>query len=493
MRKGEWIILDTYYAGEPCCEITYPNGYTKYIQTDWWGILKDVFLSNKKLSEKGYSFRIVDACKNPNIHIDQLVKFLKDNWGDKIIVINTIRTNVFLDYNGKISNKDVFELYRREQSNHILNLLNKQLDCYIIEIPQPLIGDQYNDYDVSHVHYIDDVYHYLKHCVDNIVSYHPKKATSSRMNYSLYLNYSLTFNSIYLEEELSRSNFLGKVDSVLKKCDNNEIANTLSDIEKTINKSTDRLLIRELEARLARCYRDGRGVSKDLNKAAELMRSAAGKGLGWAKWEYFEILSMIGTPESLKAMIEYGQSESDNGNMELRARLARCYRDGRGVPRNLRKAADLMKETHSTNPQWSKWEYIDILWMMNTPETDKEMFEFAKPFAERGQKDIQGRLGRMYRDGRGVKKDLVVASEWMRRAADQNLIWAKNELFDILWAKKGSEVDRWMYLKLQEWATLGNEYAIGYLAKCYHDGSITSKNLDKAIELMDSISSTNLN
>ena len=67
--------------------------------------------------------------------------------------------------------------------------------------------------------------------------------------------------------------------------------------------------------------------------------------------------------------------------MELRARLARAYRDGRGVQRDLRKAADLMRSIGSANPKWAKWEYLDILWMINTPETDKEMFDFASAFA----------------------------------------------------------------------------------------------------------------
>ena len=63
---------------------------------------------------------------------------------------------------------------------------------------------------------------------------------------------------------------------------------------------------------------------------------------------------------------------------------------------------------------------------------DDEMFEFARPLAENGQRDIQWRLGRMYRDGRGTERDLKVAAEWMRKAANQNHIMAKNDLFDIL-------------------------------------------------------------
>lgn len=99
---------------------------------------------------------------------------------------------------------------------------------------------------------------------------------------------------------------------------------------------------------------------------------------------------------------------------------------------NLKQSAEWMRKAADQDLKWAKLEYIDILWNLNTSKTDKEMFEFAKPFAEKGQRDIQGRLGRMYRDGRGVDKDLNKASEWMRKAADQDLAWAKNELADIL-------------------------------------------------------------
>ena len=117
---------------------------------------------------------------------------------------------------------------------------------------------------------------------------------------------------------------------------------------------------REIDARIARMYRDGRGVEKDLTKASELMKKAAEQELYWAKWEYFNILWMINTPESLKTMIEYGQSESDKGNLELRARLGRAYRDGKGVPKDLNKAIELMHPAADKGIGWAKKELQEI-------------------------------------------------------------------------------------------------------------------------------------
>ena len=59
------------------------------------------------------------------------------------------------------------------------------------------------------------------------------------------------------------------------------------------------------------------------------------------------------------------------------------------------------------------------------------MIELAKPLAAANNRELQGRLGRAYRDGKGVKQDLQKAAEWMKKAADQNLYWAIKELVEI--------------------------------------------------------------
>ena len=61
----------------------------------------------------------------------------------------------------------------------------------------------------------------------------------------------------------------------------------------------------------------------------------------------------------------------------------------------------------------------------------EEMISVATEFAEKGDGGAMGRLGRAYRDGKGVPQDMNKAAEWMRKAADKNIRWAKNELFDI--------------------------------------------------------------
>ena len=111
--------------------------------------------------------------------------------------------------------------------------------------------------------------------------------------------------------------------------------------------------------------------------------------------------------------------------------IGRQYRDGRGVKQDLDRAAEYMRKAADKNVGWAKNELFDILWRIGTPESMEEMISVATESAEAGDGGAMGRLGRAYRDGKGVPQDLDKAAEWMRKAADKNVWWAKNELLDI--------------------------------------------------------------
>ena len=104
------------------------------------------------------------------------------------------------------------------------------------------------------------------------------------------------------------------------------------------------------------------------------------------------------------------------------------YRDGKGVERDLDKAIALMRQAANKNIGWAKNELIDLLLKRNQEEDLNEAFELASDFSTKGDPSATGRLARMYRDGKGVEKDLNKAIELMRQAADSNILWAKNEL-----------------------------------------------------------------
>ncbi len=234
--------------------------------------------------------------------------------------------------------------------------------------------------------------------------------------------------------------------------------------------------------RLARIYRDGDVTEMDQANASKWFRRAIERGSERAKIEYFTALWDACTPESLREMIDLAERESKNGNPEFDARLARAYRYGKGVDKDLRHAADLMKKAQAGGPQWSNWEYFDILWEMGSPEADAEMFGFALSSAESGQKDIQVRLARCYRHGRGTLKDLDSAAEWMRRAISNGSAIANNELFDILWNIGTPESYKEAFEIASARAEQGDVHSMSRLARCYREGRGVNLDMEKANE-----------
>ena len=155
------------------------------------------------------------------------------------------------------------------------------------------------------------------------------------------------------------------------------------------------------------------------------------------------------------------------GNGNAMGRLGRAYRDGKGVEKDLDKAAEWMRKAADKDVDWAKNELFDILWRIGTPESYEEMISVVTEFADKGDGNAMGRLGRAYRDGKGVEKDLNKAAEWMRKAADKNVGWAKNELFDLTngndkFVNKGGE-EEYVLFDVSHYSLLSSAIALKYV------------------------------
>ncbi len=106
--------------------------------------------------------------------------------------------------------------------------------------------------------------------------------------------------------------------------------------------------------RMGRAYRFGRGVEVDLDKALEMMKNARKLKARGSSIELFDIYWTIGTPEAYKNMIPVVKPLADKGNVSAMVRMARAYRDGKGVKRNLTESMRLYDKAVAVNPAISK-------------------------------------------------------------------------------------------------------------------------------------------
>lgn len=240
----------------------------------------------------------------------------------------------------------------------------------------------------------------------------------------------------------------------------------------------------ELSARLARAYRAGKGVLRDLELAAKYMGySAKNGGPLWSKYEYFDILWEIGSASSLKDMVDFIQKESLTTDPELLGRVGRCYFYGKGVATDINYACSVLSEAIKYNPPiWVKKLYVDTLWALNSKECDEILYHYLSSCVDENEY-FEGYLGRMYRDGRFVTKNLHCAADWMRKGSKKNVSWIANELFDVLWELNTSELDVEMVSLVEASSTAGDGHACGRLARAYRFGRGVSRDEKKAIEL----------
>ncbi len=106
--------------------------------------------------------------------------------------------------------------------------------------------------------------------------------------------------------------------------------------------------------RLSRAYREGRGVKVDLDKAAELAQRNYDAGVQGANIDLFDTLWKMGTPEAYDKMVSLVKGPAADGDLGSMVRMARAYREGRGVPKDVKEAVSILEKVVAEKPAFRK-------------------------------------------------------------------------------------------------------------------------------------------
>ena len=168
--------------------------------------------------------------------------------------------------------------------------------------------------------------------------------------------------------------------------------------------------------RMGNLYYDGVGVKKDYSTAIKWYEKAALLGDQWSK-----------------------------------NRLGEMYRDGKGTYPDVEKAKEWFTKASIFGNTIS---ISNILNLYSTGILDKDQFyekhmNILKKLAENGNLDAARRMGNLYYDGVGVKKDYSTAIKWYEKAALLGDQWSKNRLGEMYRDGKGTYPDvekatRWL-------------------------------------------------
>ncbi len=243
-------------------------------------------------------------------------------------------------------------------------------------------------------------------------------------------------------------------------------------------------------------YRDGYGVTKDIQKAMEWLRKSAEQGndLGQrnlnnllATNAYSEAVKYYGQKEYSKALPLFKQTAEQN-NADAQSYLGVMYQYGYGVPKDDQKAVEWYRKAAEQGNAYSQNNlgkmYRDGY---GVPKDDQKAVEWYRKAAEQGNANGQSELGTAYIHGRGVTKDVQKAMEWYLKAAEQGNLMAqymlavayssgdegitKNETQATFWGRKVVNA-----------AEQGNATAQSHLGYMYQYGYGVAQDYQKAME-----------
>jgi len=201
--------------------------------------------------------------------------------------------------------------------------------------------------------------------------------------------------------------------------------------------------------------------------------------LGWA------YQNGQGVPKDLRKAAELYQKAADKGNAIAQNNLGWLYQNGAGVPKDLGKAAELYQKSADKGNAMAQnnlgWLYLNGA---GVPKDLRRAAELYQKAADQGNVFGQNYLGWLYQNGEGVPKDLRKAAELYQKAANQGYAEAQANLGWLYQSGQGVPKDLRKAAELyQKSADHGNAIAQNNLGWLYESGHGVPKDLGKAAEL----------
>ena len=403
-NKGDWIILDTFYSfPSKMLMISDSNGKKYYVQDNvFYANIAKMAAINRKFD--GYDVKVIDGCPNSSTLIGPLCDFLKENWGDKIIVINTRPCKQ--QFSMVSGFKDmVYDASEEGHSNKLYKDLVEKLGCYSIEIPDiPLSRDGYV------VHYIAEVMYYIKESVDEIIS---KKHRDAKRRY--------LYNVQCVKEGSRIDSFVGRqyLNYIFDRHDE-ELDKKMMPVAKMMIEQNDF----EGYAQLGRMQRFGRGCKKNPTEARKNLSIAVNNGIMWAAIELFDLewYNNILSKNTLNIICDLANSNDKKAKL----RLARALKNGQAVERDLYRSADLFRECYKQSNVNIACELFDVLIAIGDEECLNEAYSIMDGIIDKNDM-VNARLAKCYQCGYGVKKDTKKA-EMIYKSLREKAPWVQQEL-----------------------------------------------------------------
>ena len=208
--------------------------------------------------------------------------------------------------------------------------------------------------------------------------------------------------------------------------------------------------------RLARMYRDGYYVKKDIKEVVKWLRKSAEQGnpIGQAVLGVC-YMEGIGVEKDVSEAVKWLRKSVEQGNPIGQATLGACYMEGIGVEKDVSEAVKWLRKAAEQGDAVAQCGLgVCYLFGVGVKKDASEAVKWYRKAAEQGNAEAQYELGECYLLGVGVKKDASEAVKWCRKAAEQDhpngqymlgmcykegLVVKKNREKAIYWLRKSAE------------------------------------------------------
>ncbi len=247
---------------------------------------------------------------------------------------------------------------------------------------------------------------------------------------------------------------------------------------------------------LAGMYLRGQGVAQSDEDAYRLYAASARQGFPYAAYELAKLLrDGKGCEQNSAEADEWFQRayqgfhslEAQSHDDKLQYRLGWMKLHGVGTEQSEAEAREWFEKAARLGNPHAQYQLAKLILADESagPEEVEQAVAWLTQSAEAGQDCAQYALGKLYRDGRGVEKNILQAVIWFSAAAEQENSYAAYALGKLYLTGEDSPKNveaalRW----LQRSADLGNQYAQYKLGALYLKGEDVPKDIAKAVKYL---------
>ncbi|WII09731.1 ATP-binding cassette domain-containing protein [Methanomassiliicoccales archaeon LGM-DZ1] len=140
--------------------------------------------------------------------------------------------------------------------------------------------------------------------------------------------------------------------------------------------------------------------------------------------------SGIGVVKDYAEALRWYQSAAMNSDSWSANRVGEMYRDGKGAAEDIAKAAEMFRKASHNGNTVALGNIIDLY--ASGLSDDRRMFEEAVSalavIGDEGNIDACNRMGNLYFNGTGVRRDRAKAAEWYEKSARMGDAWARGRV-----------------------------------------------------------------